>query len=362
MSIYEPVAALVREELGELSSYHPHPGDFAVRLDANEAPELLSDAAKARLAAAAVEGALSRYPDTRALALKDAIAARVGARADELLVGVGSDEVIALLLTALDKPRTRGRATIVTISPTFVMYRVSARARGLGVVEVPLDATWHLSVPAMKKAIEMAQPNLVFVASPNNPTGNAMRTEDLRALIEASHGALVLLDEAYVAYASSDLRALFEAYPNVALLGTLSKIGLAALRVGWLRASPALVREVDKVRQPYNLPAVCQRMATVALTELAHELDRTIACVIGERGRLSEEITRLGHVVTPSDANFLWVRTERPAGEIWEQLAQQGVLVRSFHERGGRLANQLRVTVGTAGENDRFLEALASCR
>jgi histidinol-phosphate aminotransferase len=246
----------------------------------------------------------------------------------------------------------------VTLTPTFVMYAVSARARGFHVLQVPLDASYHLSVPSLKKAIEAAEPHVIFLASPNNPTGNAMRTEDLRAVIEAAQSSLVVLDEAYAAYADADLRALFEAYPNVALLGTLSKVGLASLRVGWLRAHPELVAEIDKVRQPYNVPAVTQHMATIALTELSSEIARTIAIVRSERERVSEELTKLGYGVSPSDANFLWVRTPTPAGEVWDGLAKRGVLVRSFHDRGGRLANQLRVTIGTPAENDRFLTTL----
>ena len=355
------MAALVREELSEMVSYHPHAGSFAVRLDANEAPPFWSREAQARLAAAALEGALERYPDTRATALKEALCARAGALPEELVVGVGSDEVIALLLTALGRPRGRGRPTVLTVTPTFVMYRTSARARGFHVIEAPLDAEWQLSVPSMKRAIETADPHIIFIASPNNPTGGAMREDALREVIEAAPRSLVVLDEAYAAYGDADLARLFVSHPNVALLGTLSKIGLAAARIGWLRASPALVDEIDKVRQPYNVPSVTQRIAIVALTELAGEIAAAVALVRGERARLTAEIERLGHRVTPSDANFLWIRTLTPAADIFARLAERSVLVRSFHERGGRLASQIRVTVGTPQDNDRFLSALAAC-
>jgi histidinol-phosphate aminotransferase len=358
-TLYPPVRALLRDELGELTAYVPHPGDYEVRLDANEAPDLWSIAARERLGRAAVEVSPSRYPDATCTLLREAIAARVGARREELIVGCGSDEVIALLLTAFDRPRPRGRASIVVPSPTFVMYAVSARARGFQVVQVPLDAEWQLSVPSIRKAVEAATPSVLFLASPNNPTGASFRTADLRALIEASPSTLVVLDEAYVAYADGDLRALYEAYPNVALLGTLSKIGLASLRIGWLRGHPELVRELDKVRQPYNVPAVTQQMATVALTELGGEIDRTIAVVRVERERVAQGLTGHGWAVTPSDANFVWARTPRPAGEVFDALRARGVLVRSFHERGGRLGSQVRVTIGAPHENDRLLAAVA---
>jgi histidinol-phosphate aminotransferase len=133
---------------------------------------------------------------------------------------------------------------------------------------------------------------------------------------------------------------------------------LAALRVGWVIARPELVRELDKARLPYNLPTPSQRLATIALTELGPELDRIAREVVAERKRLADELERLGVAVTPSQANFLWLRTERPAGAVFEGLSARGVLVRSFHARGGRLSHQLRVTIGTAQENAAFLDAL----
>ncbi len=362
MTLSPPLRALVREDLAELEAYAPHEGAFEVRLDANEAPDLFSADAHARLSRAALEHGLARYPDVRARALKDAIARRTGARPEELLVGVGSDEVIALLLTALDRPRKKGQPpAIVTSTPTFVMYRVSAKARGYVVVEVPLDARWRPSLPSLVHAVGMVEANIVFVATPNNPTGTTMSRDDVLALAAAAKDSLVVIDEAYAPFADESLGELFDSAPNLAFLGTLSKIGLAALRIGWLRAHPELVAELDKVRQPYNVPAVTQRMATVALDELSGELDGIVSLVREERTRLTLELERLGHAVTPSAANFLWVKTARPAAEVFEALAARSVLVRSFHQRGGRMASHLRITIGRPSDNDRLLSALASC-
>ena len=357
---------LLRAELSELRAYEPHAGRFEVRLDANESPPLLSAEASAALAQAMIPAQLNRYPDPRATALREAIAASCGASVDEVLVGTGSDEIIALLLTALDRPRDRApAASIVTPSPTFVMYRLSARSRGLKVVEVPLDGAWDLDVSGMIRAVEFARPNLIFVATPNNPTSTRVSLDRLRAVIEAAPAALVVVDEAYVDFAGAGAEgqaALLRAYPNVAVMRTLSKVGFAALRVGWLVAPAELVREIDKVRQPYNLPVSSQQGATFVLQNLGAEITRTRDLVVAERARLTTGLAALGFGVTPSEANFLWVECARPANEVVSDLAARGVLVKSFHASGGRLLKRLRVTVGLPGENERLLHELATCR
>lgn len=346
--------------LGELKSYVPDLGRYAVRLDANEAPDCLSDEAKRRLAGAAANTAWQRYPDATARALRHAIAERAGVSPEEVLAGVGSDEVITLLVTALGRPRGKNpSATLLTTTPTFVMYRMSARARGVTVLEVPLDSEWDVPRASMLRALEISPPNLILIASPNNPTGTLAARDRLEAVIEAADGALVVIDEAYVDYAERDHLDLYHRYENVALMRTLSKVGFAALRVGWLIARPPLISEIDKIRLPYNLSSVSQALATLVLGELHSEIERTTRAVIGERGRVSAELAARPHVqVAPSQANFLWLRTERPAGEVCAGLAERGVLVRSFHQRGGRLQNQIRVTLGTPEQNDAFLRAL----
>jgi histidinol-phosphate aminotransferase len=355
-------ASLLRADLGELRAYEPRQGSFEVRLDANEAPPLLSADASQRLTEAMSRGALTRYPDARATELRAAIAARVGTSPEEVLVGVGSDEVIALLLTALDRPRPGASApSIVAPSPTFAMYRMSARARGFRVVEVPLDASWDLDVGGMKRAIDLARPNLVFLATPNNPTSRSLSLDRIEAIIVAASDALVVIDEAYVDFAAQKQAHLLRAYPNVALLRTLSKVGFAALRTGFLAGPADLVAEVDKVRQPYNLPTAAQLGATFVLRELREEVDRVIAAVIAERNRLAGELARRGFGVTPSDANFLWVEVKGPAGELTEALAARGVLIKSFHASGGRLARRVRITIGTPAENARLLDEIDRC-
>jgi histidinol-phosphate aminotransferase len=360
MSLFS-ITALTRPELAELSAYLPDLASYRVRLDANEAPPLLSPSARARIGEVLADGAWERYPDPSLAQLRQAIAKSLGVTAAEILPGVGSDEVISLLLTAFVQPRVDGVApTVLTTTPSFVMYRMSARCRGLRVLEVPLDASWDLSVDALKSAIAMSPPNIVFIASPNNPTSNLMSRERLEQVISAAREALVVVDEAYVAYSDCDQLDLYRRYENVAILRTLSKVGFAAFRLGFLVARPAVVAELDKVRLPYNVPTPTQRVAELAFTELAPEVARIAREVNAERARLVAGLGRLpGIGVTPSQANFLWLRTERPASELYEALKQRSILVRSFHNRGGRLSQQLRVTIGTAAENDEFLAALA---
>jgi histidinol-phosphate aminotransferase len=273
------------------------------------------------------------------------------------LMGVGSDELLALLVTALAKPRRASEPPIVlTTSPTFVMYKMSARLRGLRVMEVPLDAAWDLAEESMLKALEVGPPHLVFIASPNNPTGTLMDRGRLERVIQAASRSLVVVDEAYVNYSDRTQLDLFQSYENVAILRTLSKVGFASLRVGWLVARPELVRELDKLRLPYNMNGVAQALGAVVVSELWSDVEAIVRSVTAERARLAEELARLpGLVVAPSQANFLWVRTPAPAEATFRALAERGVLVRSFHAHGGRLTQQLRVTVGSPPENDELL-------
>ena len=359
-------SSLLRLELADLAAYAPAhaPGVSGVtaKLDANEAPPNPSAKVREVVARAVARTALERYPDATAAELKARLAERTGASAADLFVGTGSDEVISLVLTALARPRDRAaQAVVLSPTPTFVMYRVTSRGHGLKPVDVPLDASWDLDVGAMGRAIEMTRPSVLFVASPNNPTGNRMSAERLRFLLGAAGDALVILDEAYVDYAGESLRGWRAEYPRLAILRTLSKVGLAALRIGWLEADAALVRELDKVRQPFNVPATSQAAAAAVLAEAWDEVQAHVASVVRERERVAGRLAELPGVnVTPSQANFIWVGTPRPAAALFEGLLRRGVLVRSFHASGGRMANRVRITIGTPAENDALLAAFGA--
>lgn len=355
-----PVADLLRPELAELHAYVPHPGQYAIRLDANEAPPLLPASVRARLGEVAARVAYERYPDASVQKLRAALAAHSGVTPDEVLVGVGSDELIAIVLSSLSRPRAGLDAPVVlSTTPSFVMYAMSSRLRGQRVLEVPLGPDWDLAVPSLLAAMRVAEPSVVFIASPNNPTGNKMSLARLVTVIEALPRSLVIVDEAYIDYSDTDQLELYRRYPNVGVLRTLSKVGFAALRAGWLIAAPELIRELDKFRPPYNMSTLSQELATVVVSELWPEIRSMVGVVVSERARLSRELNGLrGLAVTPSDANFIWLRSEQPAEALFEALKLRGILVRSFHSRGGRLANQLRITVGTPEENDALLTAM----
>lgn len=278
------------------------------------------------------------------------------------MIGTGSDEVISLVLTAMSRPRAPAPAPVMlTTTPTFVMYRITARGHGYKPIEVPLDAEWDLDAGAMKRAIELVPPNVVFIASPNNPTGNKMSDARVLEVLLAAKHSLVIVDEAYIDYASASVRHWRADHPNLAILRTISKVGLAALRVGWIEADAALIGELDKVRQPFNVSATSQNAATAVLERAWDDVCAHAAAVKKERDRVAKEIAQLNVLVTPSDANFVWIKTPQPAAEVFGKLVQKGVLVRSFHHVGGRMTHQLRVTIGSPRDNDRLLEALAAC-
>ena len=396
-SALDSIGQLLRPELADLVAYVPHdPPGIEVKLDANEAPPV-SPAVREVVARAIASVALERYPDPRALRLKEAIAKRTGAKVGDLLVGTGSDEVIGLVSNALAWPRRRNtQGVILTPTPTFVMYRITARAHGLKPVEVPLDASWDLDVAMTKKAIAMMQPSVVFVASPNNPTGNRMSVDRLEEIVRAAGGgggekragtgtatamaammlsltgteggeggAFVIVDEAYVDYSgpNASVRGWRARYPHLGILRTVSKVGLAALRVGWLEADPGLVAEIDKTRQPFNVSATSQIAAAAVLEEAWDELQAGVARVVAAREKLSAAIAALeGFSVTPSAANFVWVKTPVASEKVQEHLAKDGILVRSFHKSGGRLGAQLRITIGEDAQHDRLLASLAKVR
>lgn len=395
------IGQLLRPELAELTAYVPHdPPGIEVKLDANEAPPC-SKAVRDVVLRAVADVALERYPDPRALRLKEAIAKRTGAKVDDLLVGTGSDEVIALVSNALAWPRRRNtQGVILTPTPTFVMYRITARAHGMKPVEVPLDAAWDLDVAMTKKAIAMMQPSVVFVASPNNPTGNVMSRDRLEEIVRAAGGAagagattgastdkagaamaamllsatgsegggggaFTIVDEAYVDYAGpgASVRGWRERHPHLGILRTVSKIGLAALRVGWLEADARLVAEIDKTRQPFNVSATSQAAAAAVLEDAWDEVQAGVARITAAREKLAVAISALeGFTVTPSGANFLWVKTPIPSEEVLTHLIGDKILVRSFHKSGGRLGAQLRITIGEDAHHDRLLASLAKVR
>jgi histidinol-phosphate aminotransferase len=353
---------LLRPGLASIKAYQPAlaPPD-AIRLDANESPYPLSAAARRELANALAAIDTNRYPDVRGSRLRELIATRSGADPDQIVLGSGSDEAIAIILNALSAiPEARARAATVFPEPSFVMFRISSLVSGLEPVAVPLDANWDLDARAMATAIEMHAPSVVFLPSPNNPTSNLFSDDRIASVIEAARDrSLVLLDEAYGAFAKKSYAELRRAHSHVGQLQTLSKVGLAGARVGWAILPVDLAREVDKARQPYNLNALSQRAAELVLGPLWSEVESAVETILTSREMLAREIAALPGVrVTPSASNFLWVDVGRDAGTVYQALFSRGIIVRSFHSSGGRLARHVRITVGTAEENEKLVSAM----
>lgn len=356
----ESLKALFRPELAEISAYRVPRAAPEVKLDANESPWSLPGEAWESILSAVRRTALHRYPDGGATRLREALARKLGGTPEEYVLGSGSDEVISLLATALSKPRPgKERPAVLFPEPTFVMYGVTSRAHGWRTVGVPLDDRWDLDVDAMADAFEREQPNVAYYASPNNPTGNCFSMDRLEQLILGFSDTLHVVDEAYSGFARDSFADRCASHPQCAVLGTLSKVGLAAIRVGWVRLDEALAHELEKVRQPFNLSAVSQEVATLALTDLAPILRTHIGAIVAERERLFEELARHPSLrCFPSDANFLLVRYDGDVAKLCEELLSRQVAVRRFSSGGARLDGCIRITVGTPEENQHLLTAL----
>jgi histidinol-phosphate aminotransferase len=352
---------LLRPGLEALRAYETPATHAAIRLDANESPWPLPAEARARVQAALETLPLHRYPDPRATELRHALAAHTGTSPERLVLGVGSDEVIQILQTALARPRVgHARAVVMVPDPTFSMYGIIAQGQGLDVVRVPLDAHFQLDVAAFERAIALHRPNLIFLATPNNPTGNAFDVDSLTSIVRAAPDAVVVLDEAYGAFGGRPLAALADANDNVVLLGTLSKIGLASLRVGWARVPSWLALELEKVRLTYNLPLPSQVVATLALGPLWPVFAGHVEAIVAERARFVAALRGIPGVhPLPTDANFVLCEVGERAQALAAALHAGGIQVRAFGAGHPRLAQHLRFTVGTPAEDDALLGALA---
>ncbi len=346
-----PVLGALRLAVRELTGYRPETAPAEVCLDANELafplPEGVRRAIDARLAAVD----LRRYPDPEAKELKRAIADRFGLDPAGLVLGNGSDELIAILVTAFgERP-----AKVLVPTPTFAMYEIIATCHGVLPLAVPLTEGFDLDVEQMVEVAAREEPKLIFLASPNNPTGRRYPEEAIVRLLEET-GAVVVVDEAYADFAGATVTPLLPRHDNLVVMRTLSKVGLAALRVGFLAANPLLAYQLNKVRLPYNVGSLPQAAAAAALARW-EEIEPLVAQVVAERGRLQAALAALpGVEPVPSEANFVLFRAPR-AEAVHKGLLEQGVRIKRL---GGGLEGWLRVTVGTPKENDRFLAALAA--
>ena len=350
------VNRLVRDEVRALSAYHvPDPGD-TVKLDAMENPYQFPPELVEQWLTVLKTVALNRYPDPSANALKQQLRNAMNVPADmELLLGNGSDEIIQMIIMALARPG----AVVMAPEPTFVMYRMIAAFCNVDYAGVPLNRDFSLDMPAMRAAMAAQQPAVIFLAWPNNPTGNLFAEADVIDIIENAPG-LVVLDEAYTSFACKSFMAKLGQYDNLVVMRTVSKSGLAGLRLGYLIGSKAWLNEFDKVRMPYNINVLTQASAKFAL-EHVDILDSQAAKLREARGQLMQSLTDINGVTSfESAANFILFYIDN-ADHVFACLKQQGVLIKNLSPVGGALLNCLRVTVSTPDENSTFIEALKAC-
>jgi histidinol-phosphate aminotransferase len=351
----------LRDTIPGLGVYRPF--DYAtaprelVRLDANESPFPLEPAERESLHRALAEIDYHRYPEVSGRPLREALARRWGVAPEQVLLGNGSDEIIAILATAFGGGRGGRRAKVLYPAPTFGEYEAIALAHGAEPLPVPLDANFQLDEPRLADAMRAERPALAFFASPNNPTGNRF---DARAVerLAAEMDGVVVADEAYADFTGGTMVPLVGRLPNLVVMKSLSKIGFAALRLGALVATPELAGELDKVRLPYNVNAVSQAIALWALGQPGW-LETRLAHIAASMRDLDRGLRKLpGLEVFPSDANFVLVRTRSvDAAQLWQALLERRILVRNL-SRPGALHNCLRITAGTPEENATCLEAL----
>lgn len=354
----DKITQWIRPEIRAIAAYHVPDASGLIKLDAMENPytwpEWLVDAWLEQLRAVG----LNRYPDPAARQLKVRLREAMGIPAGmEVLLGNGSDELIQMIALAVARP---GRVVLAP-EPGFVMYRMIAGLAGMEYVGVPLRAgDFGLYMPAMREAIRRHQPAVVFLAYPNNPTGNLFGRDEIREIVELSPG-LVIVDEAYAPFAGETFMGELGKHDNLLVMRTVSKMGLAGLRLGLLAGPKAWLDEMDKTRLPYNINVLTQASADFALKH--HDVfDEQTRRICADREWLFGKLRDMpGLTVYPSRANFILFRV--PAGRadaIFAGLKEAGVLVKNLNGAGGPLTDCLRVTVGTPEENAAFLGALTS--
>lgn len=347
----------IRPEVRELSAYHVPPASHMIKLDAMENPYDWPDELQTGWLEKIKTVPLNRYPDPVGKKLSERLLNTMEIPAgQEIILGNGSDELIQIIAMAVAK---KGRA-ILAPEPSFVMYKMIATFVGMDCVGVPLKAEdFSLDLQAMLAAIEQHKPAIIFLAYPNNPTGNHWDRAAIEKIIEQAPG-LVVLDEAYVPFAADSFMQDLERYPNLLVMRTLSKFGLAGIRLGYLCGASEWLNEFDKIRLPYNINSLTQMTAEFAL-ENKKIFDKQADLIKAERAVLTTAMNKIsGLNVFQSDANFILFET--PVGQastIFESLKSQGILIKMLSASDGLLQNCLRVTVGRPEENTRFIAVLS---
>ena len=340
------IKKLVKKDVAKLKAYSAKEIPCKIKLDANESPYGFSKSLEA-----AGEISTNRYPDPEAKTLKKLIAQNIGFKPEHILQGNGSDELIYYLIATFGGP-------VLYPVPTFSMYGIISQVLGEKKIEIPLDKEFDLDIDKILSTIRKERPKLIFLSSPNNPTGNCFSAEKILKIIEASRG-IVVVDEAYQPFSSEKgFLPLLKDYRNLVIMRTLSKIGLAALRFGFMIADEEIIKEVNKVRLPFNVNSLSQAVAEEALKNKS-QLNSFIKKITSEREKLFEGMEGIkGIKPFPSEANFILFQIKNP-DRVYKALLKKGILVRNLTDV---IKGCLRVTVGRPEENTAFLKAIKSIR
>jgi histidinol-phosphate aminotransferase len=356
------ISNVIRPDIRALSAYHVPDASGMVKLEAMENPYQLPAALREELGHRLAAVALNRYPVPSYRTLKDKICAKLGVPAGfDVVLGNGSDELIAMISQACartDSGDPGRRATVLAPVPAFVMYEMSARFAGLDFIGVPLNADLTLDKAALLAAIATQRPAIVYLAYPNNPTGTLFDAADMVDIIDAvGNSGVVVVDEAYQPFAQVSFMPRLAEFANLVVMRTVSKLGLAGIRLGYMSAHPALLNEFDKVRPPYNINVLTQAAAEFVLDHI-DLLDAQAALLRAARSTLAAALACLpGVTVFPSAANFLLIRVP-DAEQTHRKLLDHRILVKNVGKMHSLLTNCLRITVSTPEENQLFLDAL----
>lgn len=355
MPVNKPISSIFRKEVLAMSAYKVADAEGMIKLDAMENPYSWPEDIKLKWLETLKDCQLNRYPDPEARQLVKTIRQlnQIPSQFDVLL-GNGSDEIILLLLMALPSS-----STVLAPDPGFVMYKQLSLSLGLQYQSIPLlEQTFELDLSAMLAAIEQYQSEIIFIAYPNNPTGNLFSEQSIHQIIKSAKG-LVVIDEAYEPFAGASFINNLNQYNNLLVMRTVSKLGLAGLRLGYIAGNPDIIGELNKIRLPYNINSLTQISADFALSNKAL-FDQQTQKICAERTALLDALKRLDSITAyPSAANFILFKTPgNQATRIFESIKQQGVLIKNISPQGGLLTDCLRVTIGKPEENEAFLSAL----
>ena len=352
-TLSQRMSRYLRADVQGMHGYAVQPSAGFVKVDTMENPFRLPADLRRALGERLAEVALNRYPAERGDVLRAELAKHANMpEGCDIMLGNGSDELISLLTLAADVP---GNVVMAPL-PGFVMYEMSAKLQDLKFVGVPLTPDFELDGPAMLAAVREHQPALLYIAYPNNPTANLWNDDVVDAIIESAPG-LVVIDEAYQPFAARDSLDRLRRHEHVVLMRTMSKFGLAGVRIGYMMGRKSLIAEIDKLRPPFNVSVLNCEAALFALEHVA-EYAKQAATIRAEREKLYAEIAKLPAVHPfPSEANMILARVP-DARRVFEGMRARGVLVKNVSGLHPLLANCIRVTIGTPEENPQTLAAL----